>query len=75
MIGWILGFIGFYVFFGMLGLVFKITFGLFKWIFLFVLSIGTGILVLGMAIPLFVIVPIAIILYLAFQFVAGFLGL
>lgn len=59
----ILGFCLLYIIFGFIGLTLKIAFHIFKWIFVAALAIGAVIATIAFAIPIMIIIPIAILLY------------
>lgn len=56
---------------GALGIVFKVAYHLFKWVFLAALVIGAGIFVVAFAVPVLFILPLAVVLFLLFCGVAG----
>lgn len=72
MITAIICFVFFYVFFGVLGLAFRLTFGLFKWLFLAALGIGSFVLMLFFAVPFIIVLPLFLVL-LVLTFLAGLL--
>lgn len=62
----VLAFCLIYVIFGAIGLALKITYHIFKWIFTIALVIGALVVTFVFAIPLLIIIPIAILLYALF---------
>ncbi len=63
-------FIIFSIICGVFGLVFKITFQLFKWIFLGVLAIVGMVFIFAFAVPVLIILPIAAVIYFIFCAIA-----
>ena len=63
-------FIAFSIICGVFGLVFKITFQLFKWIFLGVLAIVGMVFIFAFAVPVLIILPFAAVIYFIFYAIA-----
>ena len=55
---------------GIFGLVFKITFEIFKWLFLAVLAIIGFVFIFAFAVPALFIIPIAAVIYFIFYAIA-----
>lgn len=66
MLSILLLFCGIYVVFGLFGLAFKLTFGVFKFLFLLALSVGSFIFTLVFAVPLLIILPLALVLFVLY---------